>query len=97
MLVKLKHEWKTFLFAVASCVVGLYDGIVSAALDWTPFIPEKYRPYAPFVVGFGMLLLRRWTDRNVADTSLQTTPEPSDVSDPGVQQVDRRVGPEVQS
>jgi hypothetical protein len=59
---KLRHEWKTFAVGVASVLVGLYDGIIAQSLDWTPLVPERYRPYAPFIVGVLMLLLRRYKD-----------------------------------
>lgn len=83
---KLRHEWKSFAVAVCAIFIGLYDGIISAALDWTPFIPERWRPYAPFIVGFAVLLARRWVDRQDVAAPVQPPPEPSDVSDNSVQQ-----------
>lgn len=59
---KLRHEWKTAALAVATFLVGVWDAGASA-FDWTPIVPEKYRPFVPLVLGTGFLVLRRWTAR----------------------------------
>lgn len=62
MLSKLKREWKTFALAVATTLVGLHDTLVMSGYDWTPIIPEEYRPYAIPLIGLAFLLLRQYKD-----------------------------------
>jgi hypothetical protein len=62
---KLKHEWKTFTLSVVTALIGFYDSFVASSLDYTPIIPEHWRPYAPFVLGVLFLLLRKY--KNLAD------------------------------
>lgn len=59
---KLRREWKTFALGVVASVVGLYDAFTASNLDYTPIIPEHYRPYAPLVIGVLFLLLRQYRD-----------------------------------
>jgi len=60
---KLKHEWMTATLAVVTVVVGAHDLVVEAGYDLTPFIPDKYKPYAIPAIGIAMLALRKWKDR----------------------------------
>jgi hypothetical protein len=59
---KLRHEWKTFSFAVLTFVVGIWDTAASSGYDLSPIIPEKYRPYAVPIIGISFLALRKWTN-----------------------------------
>lgn len=60
MLAKLKREWKTAALAVGTFLVGIWDAGASA-FDFTPVVPEHWRPYVPLGLGLGFLILRRWT------------------------------------
>lgn len=62
MLQKLKKEWKTFALALATTLVGLHDTLVMSGYDWTPIVPEHYRPYAIPVIGLGFLALRKYSE-----------------------------------
>lgn len=57
---KLRHEWKTFALTVTTILVEAYDQFVAANLDYTPIIPEKWRPYVPFILGVLFLILRQY-------------------------------------
>jgi hypothetical protein len=59
---KLKHEWKTAILAAGTTAVGVWDAGASA-YDWTPVVPDHWRPYTPLALGTGFLLLRRWTGK----------------------------------
>ncbi|SHH46810.1 hypothetical protein [Bradyrhizobium erythrophlei] len=59
---KLKREWKTFTLGVVTSLIGLYDAFIASSLDYTPIIPEHWRPYAPLVIGVLFLLLRQYKD-----------------------------------
>jgi hypothetical protein len=61
-LKKLRHEWKTFGFAILTSVVGIWDTAASSGYDLSPIIPEHYRPYAVPVIGISFIALRRWTN-----------------------------------
>ncbi len=63
MLEKLKHEWKTAVLAVGTFLVGLWDAGASA-FDWTPVVPDKYKPFVPLSLGIGFLLLRQWLPKD---------------------------------
>lgn len=56
---KLKREWKTAAFAVVSVLVSLWDAGAST-YDYTPLVPDKYKPYVPVLVPLFFLILRRW-------------------------------------
>lgn len=60
---KLKHEWKTFALNLAGVALGLHEAACQAGVDWTPFIPEKYRPYAIPVFATLSLALRQWRNK----------------------------------
>lgn len=57
---KLKHEWKTFALQLGSLAIGLHEAAIEAGADWTPFIPEKGRPFALPVVMTLSLALRQY-------------------------------------
>ena len=61
MFEKLKREWKTAALAVATTLVGIWDAGASA-YDWSPVVPDKWKPYLPLFLGLGFIALRRWTD-----------------------------------
>lgn len=60
VLQKLRHEWKTFLWAIGTIAIGVWEGARDLGYDLTPLIPEKYRPYAIPGIGIGFLILRQW-------------------------------------
>ena len=62
MFQKLKREWKTFALALATTLVGFHDTLVMSGYDWTPIIPEQYRPYAIPVIGLSFLALRKYSE-----------------------------------
>ena len=62
MLEKLKHEWKTAALAFATTLVGVWDAGASQ-YDWTPVVPDKYKPYVPLILGTLFIVLRRWTPK----------------------------------
>lgn len=62
MLQKLRKEWKTFALALATTLVGFHDTLVMSGYDWTPIIPEQYRPYAIPVIGLSLLALRKYSE-----------------------------------
>lgn len=62
MLQKLRKEWKTFALALATTLVGFHDTLVMSGYDWTPIIPEQYRPYAIPVIGLSFLALRKYSE-----------------------------------
>lgn len=57
---KLKHEWHSFALQVGGLFVALHEAACEAGADWTPFIPEKYRPYAVPVYLTVMLTVRKY-------------------------------------
>jgi hypothetical protein len=59
---KLKREWKTFAWGIASSLVTLYDAIVLSGVDIGPAIPEQYRPFVMVAIPFGFFFLRKWTE-----------------------------------
>lgn len=62
---KLKHEWKTAVAAILGTIVGFHDAVIAAGYapsDFTPIIPDQYKPYAPLAFGLTMIALRRWKD-----------------------------------
>lgn len=63
---KLRHEWKTFTLTVTTILIEAYDQFIAANLDYTPIIPERWRPYVPFILGVLFLILRQYK-------TLQTT------------------------
>lgn len=62
-LEKLKHEWKTFTLNVFTLLIGLHEAAIESGADWSPFIPEKYRPYALPVAAVLSLSLRKYTNK----------------------------------
>lgn len=62
---KLKHEWKTFAVSVGGLLISLHEAAVEAGADWSPLVPEKYRPYVMPVTLTLILTLRRYRDRDV--------------------------------
>lgn len=69
---KLRHEWRTFVLAVAATLVSAWDIIVSNGLDYRPLIPHRYDAWVGFGLPLAMLMLRRWRNyergKNVVDT-----------------------------
>lgn len=63
VLEKLQHEWKTFVLQLGSLALGVHEAAIEAGADWTPFIPEKYRPFVLPVVMTLSLLLRRYKQK----------------------------------
>lgn len=61
---KLKHEWKTFALQLGSLGIGLHEAAIDAGADWTPFVPETYRPYVLPTVMTLSLALRRYTNKD---------------------------------
>lgn len=57
---KLRHEWKTFAVQLIALGIGLHEAAIESGQDWTPFIPEKYRPYALPILATLSLTLRRY-------------------------------------
>lgn len=64
---KLKHEWKTLAWAVASIILEIEVYTDPTILD--PWLDEQYRGLMHITIPVGFLLLRRWRDAN---------PEPED-------------------
>ena len=62
MFEKLKQEWKTAALAAATTLVGIWDAGASA-FDWTPVVPDKYRPFVPLTLGTLFIVLRRWVPK----------------------------------
>lgn len=60
---KLKNEWKTFALAVGTTVVGFWDSLSAFGYDYSPVIPEEYRPYVIPAIGLGFLALRKYVSR----------------------------------
>lgn len=63
VLLKLQHEWKTFVLQLGSLAFGLHEAAIEAGADWTPFIPEKYRPYVLPIVMTLSLAFRRYKNK----------------------------------
>lgn len=63
---KLKHEWKTAALAFVTFLVGIWDAGASA-FDFTPVVPDHYRPFVPLTLGVGFLVLRRWVPKDHDD------------------------------
>jgi hypothetical protein len=66
---KLKREWKTFVLAVVTTGAGAWQFAVANGaslpnlLSW---VPAEYQSAALFAVGFGFLVLRKYTDSDPA-------------------------------
>jgi hypothetical protein len=60
MWAKLKREWKTAAWGIASTVLELSLLVDPTLLD--PFIDPKYHGLVHFAIPAGFLLLRRWKD-----------------------------------
>jgi len=57
---KLRHEWKTFVVQISGLLFGLHEAACQSGADFTPFLPEKYRPYALPIAMTLSLALRRY-------------------------------------
>lgn len=65
VLIKLQHEWKTFALQTGGLLLGLHEAAIEAGADWTPFLPEKYRPYGLPILATLSLALRRYKNKDV--------------------------------
>lgn len=66
---KLKHEWKTFALQVGGLLLGFHEAAINAGADWTPFVPEDYRPYVLPVVMTLSLALRQYKNAKKDDNA----------------------------
>lgn len=62
-LAKLKREWKTFVLAVCTFLVGVWDAGASV-YDYRPLVPPEYQQFVPLVLGVGFIVLRKYVDAN---------------------------------
>lgn len=62
---KLKHEYKTLAWGVASIALELEMFSDPTALDF--MIDPKYQGVVHIVIPVGFFLLRRWKDRQLSD------------------------------
>lgn len=60
---KLKHEWQTFVLQISGLLLALHEAAVEAGADWSPFVPDKYRPYVWPIVMTLMLTLRKYKNK----------------------------------
>lgn len=58
---KLKHEWKTFAWAIVSILIEGWDLVVAGQLGYVdPLVPAQYQWITHVAIPFGFLILRRW-------------------------------------
>lgn len=64
---KLKHEWKTFVWALIGILVESWDTILSAQLGLVdPMVAPDHQWIVHMAIPTGMLALRRWRDAHRA-------------------------------
>lgn len=64
---KLKHEWKTFAWAVATGLLEIWDQVLAAQIGGLgTVIPPDYQWIVNIVIPVGFLVLRRWVHKDEA-------------------------------
>lgn len=64
MIKKLKHEWKTVAWGLASGALELWDQVLSSQLYLVaPMVPEEHQWMVHVAIPIGFFALRQWTDR----------------------------------
>jgi hypothetical protein len=62
---KLRHEWKTFVLAIAATAGGAWQFAVASGAsipDLLAFVPPEYKSLSFFLLGMMFLILRKYSD-----------------------------------
>lgn len=64
MIEKLKHEWKTVAWGLASGALELWDQVLCNQLSVVePLVPQEHQWMIHVAIPVGFFALRRWTER----------------------------------